>query len=619
MLEQLLIFTRGGLILWSWRELGNALKESPIDALIQSCLLEGRAGDAVYQYFADGATYMLKWIFQNDRGLVFVAVYQRVLEDVDELLAMVECEFSKIYDPKRMTYTNFNDTFRQILEEVEERDRDRNKRKLQIKSAKVLTNESSGIANQNSGLQDKGNVSGKSETQTENDYDDKDSYNNGARSRPTSKGEADVDNAIGKVCNEAFYDNREEKDGGNDKHREAQFDINKLHNLRPRPSKRSGSVSESLKDNQGKKRLKRKRISDDMPQPSDLKLADLVDERTEEIVEIEKYTDTESKIGEEENQEISHSKTKGWFSFISQRIAGKRVFKKSDLDPCLKVLKDNLMAKNVAEEIADKLCESVAVILEGKEYGSFRRMCSTVEAALEEAILHILRTERSIDISKDVLAAKEKNKPYVILFVGVNGVGKSMNLAKVAYWLQQHDISVMMAACGTFGTGDVEKLRTHAHRLQIPIFEKEEEKDPAVVAKEAIQNASRNKLDVVLVDTADVMQNQDNVPLMRDLSNLINLNEPDLILYVGEALIGNDAMDQLSKLNQKLANLSTSGKARLIDGILLTNFDTVDEKVGATLSMVFISGAPVVFVGCGESYADLQKLNVKSIVKTLLK
>ncbi|KAL6211460.1 hypothetical protein ACLB2K_016686 [Fragaria x ananassa] len=275
-------------------------------------------------------------------------------------------------------------------------------------------------------------------------------------------------------------------------------------------------------------------------------------------------------------------------------------------------LKDRLMTKNVAEEIAEKLCESVAASLEGKKSGSFTSL-----AAMEEALVRILTPRRSIDILRDVHAAKEQRKPYVVVFVGVNGVGKSTNLAKVAYWLQQHQVSVMMAACDTFRSGAVEQLRTHARRLQIPIFEKGYEKDPAFVAKEAIQEAKLNGSDVVLVDTAGRMQ--DNEPLMRALSKLIYINNPDLFLFVGEALVGNDAVDQLSKFNQKLADLSPSPNPRLIDGILLTKFDTIDDKVGAALSMVYISGAPVMFVGRGQSYTDLKKLNVKSIVKILQK
>jgi signal recognition particle receptor subunit alpha len=161
-----------------------------------------------------------------------------------------------------------------------------------------------------------------------------------------------------------------------------------------------------------------------------------------------------------------------------------------------------------AADIAEKLCDSVAASLLGKKQGSFTRISSTVQAAMEEALLRILTPKRSVDILRDVHQAKEQGRPYVIVFVGVNGVGKSTNLAKVAYWLVQHDVSVMMAACDTFRSGAVEQLRTHARRLQIPIFEKGYEKDPAMVAKEAIREAVRTQQDVVLVDTAGRMQVQ---------------------------------------------------------------------------------------------------------------
>jgi signal recognition particle receptor subunit alpha len=112
---------------------------------------------------------------------------------------------------------------------------------------------------------------------------------------------------------------------------------------------------------------------------------------------------------------------------------------------------------------------------------------------------------------------------------------------------------------------------------------------------------------------------QDNEPLMRALSKLINMNDPDLTLFVGEALVGNDAVDQLSKFNERLADLNANARrTKLIDGIVLSKFDTIDDKVGAALSMVYTSGAPVVFVGCGQTYTDLRRLNVKSVVKILL-
>jgi len=177
---------------------------------------------------------------------------------------------------------------------------------------------------------------------------------------------------------------------------------------------------------------------------------------------------------------------------------------------------------------------------------------------------------------------------------------------------------VMIAACDTFRAGAVEQLRTHCKRLDVPLFERGYEKDPSAVASEAIRAAQRAGVDAVLIDTAGRMQ--DNEPLMRALAKLINVNEPDLTLFVGEALVGNDAVDQLVKFNERLSDLSADrDKKRLVDGIVLSKFDTVDDKVGAALSMVYASGAPVMFVGCGQTYTDLRKLNVKSVVKILLR
>jgi len=121
---------------------------------------------------------------------------------------------------------------------------------------------------------------------------------------------------------------------------------------------------------------------------------------------------------------------------------------------------------------------------------------------------------------------------------------------------------------------------------------------------------------VVLIDTAGRMQ--DNEPLMRSLSKLIVLNQPDLILFIGEALVGNDAIDQLTKFNQAIVDQSPKDRIREIDGIILSKFDTVDEKVGAAISMAYTTGKPILFVGVGQKYTHLKKLNVHSVVKLLL-
>jgi len=213
------------------------------------------------------------------------------------------------------------------------------------------------------------------------------------------------------------------------------------------------------------------------------------------------------------------------------------------------------------------------------------------------------------------MTVKKEGRPYSIVFVGINGVGKSTSLAKICAWLKDTDHKVMIAACDTFRSGAVEQLRTHANNLEVELFEKGYEKDAATVCSDALHYA-KGKYDVVLIDTAGRMQ--DNEPLMAALAKLISLNSPDLILFVGEALVGNEAVEQLKKFNQTLIDKSRSKTPRAIDGIILTKFDTIDDKVGAALSMVYTTGQPIIFLGIGQHYNSLKSFTASKIVATLL-
>ena len=153
----------------------------------------------------------------------------------------------------------------------------------------------------------------------------------------------------------------------------------------------------------------------------------------------------------------------------------------------------------------------------------------------------------------------------------------------------------LLAACDTFRSGAVEQLSVHAKCLELPIFHKGYSKDPSSVAKAAIEQATQDGNDVVLVDTAGRMQN--NVPLMKALGKLAQENQPDLIVFVGEALVGNDGVDQVRMFNQAVSSLSRNQK---VNAILLTKFDTVSDKVGAALTMTHVTNAPILFVGTGQ-------------------
>lgn len=314
---------------------------------------------------------------------------------------------------------------------------------------------------------------------------------------------------------------------------------------------------------------------------------------------------------------------------VLKGLVGSKTLSQQDMEPVLEKMKDHLIAKNVAADIALRLCDSVARKLEGKVMGTFTTVASMVKQALQDALVQILEPKRRVDILRDALEARAQHKPFVITFCGVNGVGKSTNLAKISYWLIENGFSVLIAACDTFRAGAVEQLRTHQRRLNslhppqqqgrpiVQLFERGYGKDAAGIAMEAIVHARNQGFDVVLVDTAGRMQ--DNAPLMTALAKLIAVNNPDLVLFVGEALVGNEAVDQLVKFNQALADHSISDKPRLIDGIVLTKFDTIDDKVGAAISMTYITSQPIVFVGTGQTYNDLRSLNARAVVNALMK
>jgi signal recognition particle receptor subunit alpha len=306
----------------------------------------------------------------------------------------------------------------------------------------------------------------------------------------------------------------------------------------------------------------------------------------------------------------------GFFGRIANKVrsfTGNKQLTEEELEPVLQSFRQTLIGKNVAEQISAQLCESIKQGLMSTHTASFTTVHQTVRAAIASSLEKLLTPQTQVDPLREAMS--KRGGPYVIVFVGVNGVGKSTSLAKVAYMLKtKGELSLMIAACDTFRAGAVEQLRTHCRALDVPLFEQGYGKEPAFVAKEAIRQAAERGTDVVLVDTAG--RQQHNEVLMQALGKLVNENKPDLVLFVGEALVGNDGVDQLVTFNQALKDRTTSERG--VDGVFLTKFDTVDDKVGAALSMVYSTGKPVVFVGTGERYPNLVKFDVSLVSRALL-
>ena len=249
---------------------------------------------------------------------------------------------------------------------------------------------------------------------------------------------------------------------------------------------------------------------------------------------------------------------------------------------------------------------------------------------MESSLRKILTPTTSLDLLRSITAVtspstlnplSSKPRPYIISIVGVNGVGKSTNLSKLAFFLLQNNFKLLIAACDTFRSGAVEQLRVHARNLkelatrqdgtgEVELYEKGYGKDAANIAKDAVAHATAHRFDVVLIDTAGRRHN--DARLMSSLEKFATFANPDKILMVGEALVGSDSVAQARSFN------SSFGPGRRLDGFIISKCDTVGDMVGALVSMVHATGIPVVFLGVGQHYGDLRTLNVGNVVGLLM-
>eukprot|EP01133_Synstelium_polycarpum_P001114 gene1114-1272_t len=608
MIDNFTIITKGGIVLWSieWAR----LKGKPIDNLIKKVLVEERGADSSFIC----ENHALKWTFANDVDLIFIVVYQKILSlmYLDELLAIVKRKFIKMYKDMLVaiknssdavvidTFEPFTDKFDLLLRKVEQQskvksapsvpkrfeDTEKGKQALEQKKEQELKEIKDGK---------KSKTTKKKETPKKPNGANKKTLQESTSGSSGSSGEEDAP-AI-----EA--DSDDEKDA-------IAKNIKAIKRGKKTPTKKTPVEPKSPTPVQkiGRKwddvTSKKDAIDLDMSEPSGVK-------RVEEKTKIEKQDMDIEVSSDEEDKPVT-----GFMKYF-QVLTGNRTIGAEDLEPVLSKFKTHLTTKNVALDIAEKIVDSIGSSLEGKKLSTFQGVNQVVKTAMEETMTRILTPKKQVDILRDISAVRGK-RPYAIVFSGVNGVGKSTNLAKVAYWLTANGNKVMMAACDTFRSGAIEQLKTHADRLNIEVFERGYGKDAAAIAGEAIDYARDTKHDVVLIDTTGRMQN--NEPLMRALSKLVNQNTIDLVLFVGEALVGNDGVDQLVKFDKSLSILAdaTSKEVRTIDGIILTKFDTIDDKVGAAISMVYSTGHPIIFLGTGQNYQDLKRMNIKSVVKSLL-
>lgn len=182
-------------------------------------------------------------------------------------------------------------------------------------------------------------------------------------------------------------------------------------------------------------------------------------------VESSSEEDDDDSAEQEFQKSKSPQKKSGGMLSMFKSLVGSKSLSEETMRPVLEQLRVHLISKNVAIDIAEKLCDSICTKLEGKVLGTFDSVASTVKSSLTDALVQILSPKRRVDILRDAFEAKKNSRPYVMAFCGVNGVGKSTNLAKICFWLIENNFRVLIAACDTFRAGAVEQLRTHMKHL----------------------------------------------------------------------------------------------------------------------------------------------------------
>ncbi|MFW9927874.1 MAG: signal recognition particle-docking protein FtsY [Candidatus Thorarchaeota archaeon] len=297
--------------------------------------------------------------------------------------------------------------------------------------------------------------------------------------------------------------------------------------------------------------------------------------------------------------------TKGLKNFVS-RVKTKEINEKNVQDT-LQEFKIFLLKNNVSSKAVNEIINKTKNKVLGQRIARFSNMEKLINGPVRESILEIVTPRENIDLLEILKQRKEQNitKPLIILFLGINGTGKTTTIAKIAYMMKNANFRVVIAAADTFRAAAQEQIKEHADKLNIKCIEGAYGGDPASVAFDAISHATARNLHIVLIDTAGRMAI--NHDLIGEMQKIKRNSQPDFTFLVVDALAGNDATSQAKEFDEKIG----------IDGTIINKIDA-DEKSGTALSVTTVTkGKPIVYVGTGQKYKDLQKFNPEVFVNRL--
>lgn len=289
---------------------------------------------------------------------------------------------------------------------------------------------------------------------------------------------------------------------------------------------------------------------------------------------------------------------KNIFQRIGER-ASKVKISEEDFEKYNEELEIMLLENNVAFEVVDKIIKSLKEQIVGKEL-----LKKEIDGQIKEVFADILSEVliKPFDLLDKIM--KNEKKPFVILFFGINGSGKTTTIAKLARFLEDKKISCVLAAADTFRAASIEQLKEHGSRIKVPVVAHEYGSDPAAVGFDAINFAKKKGIDCVLVDTAGRMHTEKN--LIREMEKISRVCHPDLKIFIGESITGNDATEQARAFHQDIG----------IDGIILAKSD-IDEKGGTALSVGYVTGKPILFLGTGQAYSNLEPFDKNKFLDKL--
>ena len=280
---------------------------------------------------------------------------------------------------------------------------------------------------------------------------------------------------------------------------------------------------------------------------------------------------------------------------------GKVILDAEDLEEPLWELEMALLENDVEMAVAEEILDGIEAELVGEEKTITESTSALIEDALHDALLDVVSVGQFDFLERLGDAAP----PVVIVFTGVNGVGKTTTIAKLARYLEDAGLSSVLANGDTYRAGANEQLEEHAERLDVPLISHEQGGDPAAVIYDAVEYATANDVDVVLGDTAGRLHTSDD--LMSQLAKIDRVVEPDLTVFVDESVAGQDAVNRAAEFDD----------AASIDGAILTKADA-DTHGGAAISIASVIGAPILFLGTGQGYDDLQPFDPEAVVDDLL-